>query len=153
MKIYVDADACPVVKIVEAVAKKYQIAVQLLCDTNHILRSDYCEVVIVDAGNDSVDFALANRIKKGDIAVTQDYGVAAMVLSRGAYGIHQNGFWYTDENIESLLSQRHFTKELRRKSAKAHLKGPRKRTKEDDEIFRIELERLIQYCLGNCEIK
>ena len=149
MKIYVDADACPVVKIVEMVAKKYQIAVQLLCDTNHILQSDYCEVVIVDAGNDSVDFALANRIKKGDIAVTQDYGVAAMVLSRGAYGIHQNGFWYSNENIESLLAQRHFTKELRRKSAKTHLKGPRKRMKEDDVAFQVGLERLIQYSMEN----
>ena len=43
MQIFVDADACPVVFIVEAVARKYGVAVTLLCDTNHILYSDYCD--------------------------------------------------------------------------------------------------------------
>lgn len=50
MKIFVDADACPVVRIVEEVAEKYRIDVTLLCDTNHILNSDYSEVIVVGAG-------------------------------------------------------------------------------------------------------
>ena len=50
MKIYVDADACPVVAIVEQIAKEYEIPVTLLCDTNHVLYSDYSEVVTVGAG-------------------------------------------------------------------------------------------------------
>lgn len=82
MKIYVDADACPVVAIVEQIAKEYEIPVTLLCDTNHVLYSDYSEVVTVGAGADAVDFKLVSLCHKGDIVVTQDYGVAAMILER-----------------------------------------------------------------------
>lgn len=73
MKIYVDADACPVVAIVEQIAKEYEIPVTLLCDTNHVLYSDYSEVVTVGAGADAVDFKLVSLCHKGDIVVTQDY--------------------------------------------------------------------------------
>ena len=78
MQIFVDADACPVVSIVEAVAKKYRVAVTLLCDTNHVLYSDYSEVVVVGAGADAVDYKLISICHKGDIVVSHDYGVAAM---------------------------------------------------------------------------
>ena len=100
MQIFVDADACPVVFIVEAVARKYGVAVTLLCDTNHILYSDYSEVVVVGAGADAVDYKLISICHKGDIVVSQDYGVAAMALGKGAYAIHQSGKWYTNENID-----------------------------------------------------
>lgn len=129
LKIYVDADACPVIKIVERIAKKH---------------SDYSEVVIVGAGADAVDFKLVSLIKKGDICVTQDYGVAAMILSKGAYGIHQSGKWYINENMDELLLQRHIAKKVRRSSKKNYLKGPAKRTKEDDLHFEESLERLIK---------
>lgn len=144
MKIFVDADACPVVRIVEKVAKNYQIEVCLLCDTNHILQSNYSEVKIIGAGADAVDFALINLAKRGDVVVTQDYGVAAMALGKGCFGIHQSGRWYTNENIDQLLMERHMAKEARRASSKHHLKGPRKRTKEDDERFEESFERLIE---------
>ena len=71
MQIFVDADACPVVSIVEAVAKEYRVAVTLLCDTNHILYSDYSEVVVVGAGADAVDYKLISICHKGDIVVSQ----------------------------------------------------------------------------------
>ena len=106
MRIYVDADACPVIPIVEQVAEKNNIAVTLLCDTNHVLDSDYSEVKIIGAGADAVDFALINLCGKNDIVVTQDYGVAAMALGKGAYAIHQSGKWYTDENIDQMLMER-----------------------------------------------
>lgn len=144
MKIFVDADACPVVRIVEKVAKNYQIEVCLLCDTNHILQSDYSEVKIIGAGADAVDFALINLAKRGDIVVTQDYGVAAMALGKGCYGIHQSGRWYTNENIDQLLMERHMAKEARRASSKHHLKGPRKRTQEDDNRFEESFIKLIE---------
>lgn len=144
MKIFVDADACPVVRIIEKVAKEYGIEVCLLCDTNHILQSDYSEVKIIGAGADAVDFALINMAKRGDIVVTQDYGVAAMALGKGCYGIHQSGRWYTNENIDQLLMERHMAKEARRASAKHHMKGPRKRTKEDDERFEESFVKLIE---------
>lgn len=144
MKILVDADACPVVKITEQVARQYKIQVILLCDTNHVLRSDYSEVRFVGAGADAVDFALVNLCKKGDIVVTQDYGVAAMALGKGAYGIHQSGRRYTNENIDRLLMERHLAKKARMGSGKHHMKGPAKRTEEDDLRFREGLCRLIE---------
>ena len=143
MRIYVDADACPVIPIVEQVAEKNNIAVTLLCDTNHVLDSDYSEVKIIGAGADAVDFALINLCRKNDIVVTQDYGVAAMALGKGAYAIHQSGKWYTDENIDQMLMERHLGKKARRASGKNHLKGPKKRTEEDDVRFQRSFERLI----------
>lgn len=142
--IWVDADACPVVRIVEQVARKHGIPVTLLCDTNHILTSDYSEVRTISAGRDSVDFALVNLCQRGDIVVTQDYGVAAMSLGKGAHGIHQSGQWYTNENIDGLLMQRHVAQKARRASGKHHFKGPPKRTREDDLHFEDSLNRLIQ---------
>ena len=85
MHIFVDADACPVVGIVEEIAEKYNIPTTLLCDTNHILYSDYSEVIVVGAGADAVDYKLISICHKGDVVVSQDYGVAAMALGKGAY--------------------------------------------------------------------
>ena len=147
MKILVDADACPVVSIVERVAKKYTIPVVLLCDTNHVLQSAYSEVKVIGAGADAVDFALVGLCRKGDLVVTQDYGVAAMVLGKGAYGIHQSGKWYTDENIDRMLMERHISKKVRRSKSRHHLKGPARRTAEDDARFKKSLEQLIQKIL------
>ena len=143
MRILVDADACPVVSIVEKTAKKYEIPVVLLCDTNHVLYSDYSEVITVGAGADAVDFKLVSLCQKGDIVVTQDYGVAAMILGKGAYGIHQSGKWYTNENIDQMLMERHLLKKARNAKKKHHLKGPAKRTEEDDKRFEVSLEKLI----------
>lgn len=145
MEIYVDADACPVVKIVEKVAKENKIEVCLLCDTNHVLQSEYSVIKIIGAGADAVDFALINLCKSGDIVVTQDYGVAAMVLGKNAYAIHQSGRWYTNDNIDQLLMERHMAKAARRAKAKNHLSGPRKRTMEDDRQFEESFRKLVTY--------
>ena len=144
MTIYVDADACPVVRETVEAAKRHGVPVTLLCDTNHALSDDYASVVVIGAGADAVDFALVNRCKKGDIVVTQDYGVAAMALGKGAHPIHQSGMWYTDDNIDRLLAERHVSRKARMAHSKHHLKGPKKRAPEDDERFAQSLERLIQ---------
>ena len=138
MRIYVDADACSVVMVIEQVANKYGLPVTLLCDTNHILTSDYSEVRVIGAGADAVDLALINLCQAGDIVVTQDYGVAAMALGKMAYAIHQNGWRYTAENIDRLLMERHMVKTAWR-SKKAHLKGTARRTESDNEKFVGEL--------------
>lgn len=144
MRIYVDADACPVVKITEQVARKYELPVTLLCDTNHRLTSDYSEVRVIGAGADAVDLALINLCQAGDIVVTQDYGVAAMALGKKAYVIHQNGWQYNAGNIDLLLMKRHMAKKARRSKKKLHLKGPAKRTEEDDDKFATGLISLIE---------
>lgn len=151
MEIYVDADACPVVDIVEKTARKYQIPVTLLCDTNHVLTSGYSEVIVVGAGADAVDYKLISLCHRGDIVVSQDYGVAAMALGKGAYAIHQSGKWYTDENIDQMLMERHLNKKARRASQKKHFKGPKKRTGEDDERFAQSFEQMVKAALEESE--
>ena len=127
----------------EKIAKKYSLPVTLLCDTNHLLYSDYSEVIVVGAGADAVDYKLISICHKGDIVVSQDYGVAAMALGKGAYVIHQSGKWYTNDNMDQMLMERHLNKKTRRKSHKNHLKGLKKRTEEDDVRFAQSFERLI----------
>lgn len=150
MHIYVDADACPVVGIVEKIAKENEISCTLLCDTNHSLRSEYAEVKIIGAGADAVDYALINLCRKGDIVVSQDYGFAAMALGKGAYAIHQSGKWYTNENIDQMLMERHMAKKARMsKRQKTHIKGPSKRTEEDDKRFADSFRRLVEKAKQN----
>ena len=144
MRVFIDADACPVVSIVENISKKYNIPVTLLCDTNHVLTSEYSEVIVVGAGADAVDYKLISICHRGDIVVSQDYGVAAMALGKGAFAIHQSGKWYTNDNIDQMLMERHLNKKARRSSHKNHMKGPRKRTEEDDVRFAQSFEKLIQ---------
>lgn len=131
MQIYVDADACPVVGIVEKIAERYRIPVTLLCDTNHVLHSNYSEVIIVGAGADAVDYKLIGICHRGDIVVSQDYGVAAMALGKGAYAIPQSGKWYTNENIDQMLigkafewkSEKGISQESHQRTEKAHERG------------------------------
>lgn len=142
--IYVDADACPVVKLTEKIARQNGVPVCLICDTNHILHSDYAQVVQVSAGADAVDFALVSKLRAGDIVITQDYGVAALTLARGAYALHQSGMEYTPDNIDGLLAARHAAKAARRASGKHHLKGPKKRCAQDDKNFAAALIGLLE---------
>ena len=148
MTIYIDADACPVIRIAEGIARKHGIPVTLLCDTNHQLASDYSTIRMIGAGADAVDLALINLCRRGDIVITQDYGVAALALGKGAKAIHQSGRQYTDENIDGLLMERHLAKKARR-SGKHHLKGPARRTEEDDRRFAESFEHMIQEALND----
>ena len=134
-RVLIDADACPVNRLAEKIAKEKSVPVILFADTNHVLASDYASIRVIGAGADAVDFALMNENRAGDVVVTQDYGVAAMVLGKGAFAIHQSGRWYTNGNIDRLLMERHFAKKARMGKGKHHLKGPAKRTAEDDERF------------------
>lgn len=83
MMIYIDADACPVTRIAESIACRHSIPVTLLCDTNHVLTSDYSVIKVIGAGADAVDIALINLCQRGDVVITQDYGVAALALGKG----------------------------------------------------------------------
>lgn len=141
MKILIDADGCPVVDTTIDVAKKFAIKVIIMCDTSHIFNKEGAETIILSKGSDSVDFALVNKVKKGDIVVTQDYGLAAMALAKSGHPINQNGKVYTNENIDQLLFTRHISKKAR--NAGVRMKGPKKRQKEDDIIFEESLVNLI----------
>ena len=142
MTILIDADGCPVVDITIAVAQQYGVPCTLLCDTAHEFARPGAETITVSKGADSVDFALVNRVHSGDIVVTQDYGLAAMVLARRARPIRQDGLLYTDDNIGALLLQRHTARKIRQSGGR--LRGSTKRTAQEDEDFRRALEALIQ---------
>lgn len=141
MKILVDADACPVKEILVAEAKKRRIPVTMLIDTSHVLDDGYSTVITVDKGRDSADIRLVNLIRPGDVVVTQDYGVAAVSLARGAQALNQNGLVYSDRNIDRLLDERALGQEIRRAGGRAGKN--RKREKSDDEAFRGAFVRIL----------
>lgn len=141
MKILVDADACPGKKIIEKVARENNLQLVFYCDINHVIDSDYGEVKYVDQCFQSVDIILTNGTQKGDLVVTQDYGVAAMILGKGAYAINPKGYIYDDNNIDRLLFERHISGKIRRSGGKTS--NFKKRTKEDDERLYRNLIKLI----------
>ncbi|SHH85548.1 hypothetical protein SAMN02745823_01210 [Sporobacter termitidis DSM 10068] len=142
MRILIDADGCPVVDITVYLAGKFNIECLILCDTSHVFEKEGAKTMTFSKGADSVDFALVNLLKPGDIVVTQDYGLAAMCLARGAVPLSQDGMVYSDENIDALLLARHTARKIR--NAGGRLKGPAKRTAEQDKKFEDRLFKLIQ---------
>ena len=143
MRIIVDADACPGRDIIEMVAKEKEIEVIMFCDLNHILRSEYSSIRYVDSGFQSVDMAVANESKKEDIVITQDYGVAAMCLAKGAFAISPRGSIYDDENIDRLLFERHIAQKVRRGGGKGKGANHKKRNSEDDERLERNLRKIV----------
>ena len=142
MQVLIDADACPVVDIAVRLCKQYNIPCLLLCDTAHIMHREGADTLIFDKGADSVDFALVNRAKSGDIVITQDYGLASMCLGKRVRVVHQDGWEYTEYNISGLMEQRHAAKKHR--LAGGRTKGPAKRTRQQDEAFAAAFEKLLQ---------
>ncbi len=141
MRILVDADACPVREIILREAKRRGIPVIMIIDTSHELHDDYSQVITVDKGRDSADFKLISLLLPTDIVVTQDFGVAAMALGKGARALNQNGMAYTAENMDRLLFERHLGQKIRRGGGRTA--NPRKRTPDDDRAFETELIRLL----------
>jgi len=141
MQILVDADACPVKPIIVRLAKQKYIPITMLIDTSHELSDGYSTVITVDKQADSVDYALMGLLTREDIVVTQDYGLAAMALGKGAKVVNQNGLIFTDANMDGLLMERHIGQKIRRSGGRT--KGPAKRTKEDDIRFETVFERLL----------
>ena len=142
MQILIDADGCPVVDIAVEIARQYHLACLIICDTAHLIERDGAVTITVPQGADSVDFDLVNRVRGGDVVVTQDYGLAAMCLARKAIPVSQNGMIYSDANIDSLLGARYAARKIRR--AGGRLKGPARRTADQDRAFRETLERLVR---------
>jgi len=141
MRILVDVDACPVKQIIVRLAKQHGIPVTMLIDTSHELNDGYSTIITVDKQADSVDFTLMGLLTRDDIVVTQDFGLAAMVLGKGARAVNQNGLVFTNENIDKLLMERHIGQKIRRSGGKT--KGPAKRTKENNNQFEAALRTLL----------
>ncbi len=141
MKILIDADGCPVTDITVKEAVKRGILVKIFSDTSHLINRTDAQCITVDKGADSADFVIANCAEKGDVTVTQDYGLASMCLARGSFVIRQDGLLYTNENIDMLLASRYEAKKTLRSGGR--IKGPKKRTPEEDESYKKALCRLL----------
>lgn len=142
MRILVDADACPVKEIILQKAKQFGVPVIMVADTSHVISCEGAEVVMVGQEADSADIMLANLTQAGDIVVTQDYGVAALALGKGAWALNQNGMLYDAQNIDALLFSRYIGKKVRRGGGRT--KGPAKRTAADNAAFENALTRLLE---------
>ena len=132
-KLLIDADACPVIDIAIRISCQYEIETFLFCDTSHRIERDNAITITVPKGPDSVDFKLVNAVSKNDIVITQDYGLAAMCLAKGAITVDQNGREMNAENIDQLLSFRYESVKIRRSGGRT--RGPKKRTEENNISF------------------
>ena len=141
MRILIDADGCPVVDITVRLARQFNAECLILCDTAHDYQKAGATTLTFSKGADNVDFQLVNLLHPGDAVVTQDYGLAAMCLARGAVPINQDGLAYTDDNIDALLLARHTARKIR--NAGGRLKGPAKRTADQDKAFEETLRKLL----------
>ncbi len=147
MRIWIDADGCPVVKETIKIARKRRIPVTIVKNIAHRFNEqEGVEVITVDRSVDRVDFVITNALEEGDVVISQDYGLHAMILSRGAHGLQVNGQWITRENIDGHLLRRHENRERRRKE-KRYTKH-KKRTAEDDQHFEEGLETLLEELKG-----
>ncbi|OWZ84318.1 hypothetical protein CDO51_03380 [Natranaerobius trueperi] len=138
MKILVDADSCPVKDIIFEVAENFSIEVVVVKNLSHDIKNDYVRVITVDEGKDAVDFVILNNTQKNDLIITQDYGLASLVLTKYAKAIHPNGWVFTNNNIDGLLMNRHINQQIRKRDGKL-TKVP-KRKKEDNIKFKNLLE-------------
>lgn len=142
MKIYVDADGCPVVDISIKIAKEYNLEIIVVKNYAHCIVDDYATIISVDIAKDSADFYIVNKIEKDDIVVTQDYGLAVMCLGKGSIPIDQNGLIYTNDNIDGMLNRRHIHRELRQQGK--YFSKTKKRKYESNKTFEIKLKELIE---------
>lgn len=133
LKIYIDGDGCPVMKETIRVAHQFQIEVMIVCDAAHQIMIEGGETIVVMPGADAVDFEIVNRLNAGDLVITQDYGLAALVLAKKGLALNQNGKWYNDDNMTQLLSVRYRSQKMRQSGVR--LKGPKKRKKEETVQF------------------
>lgn len=142
MDLLVDGDACPNLQDIKTLAVKYHVTMTVFVDYAHSIQDDYFTTVLCEVGNDSVDLVLLNRVKVGDLVITQDYGLASLVLSKGAKVLHVSGKIIDNDNIEQLLMSRYISAK-QRKSGK-RMKGPVKRTDTIRDMFLQQLEFLLQ---------
>lgn len=142
MKILVDADACPksALQICLGLGRKYDTPVWTVASFEHVIESDHHVLV----GNDpqETDIKLANLTEAGDVIITQDWGLAAIVLGKEARCLTPVGREFCSERMDFLLDERAMKAKLRRGGGRT--KGPKKRTAEDDRRFGMCLERILR---------
>ena len=142
MKIIIDADACPkaVLTICLKLGQKYAIPVWTVASFNHNIESDHH--TIVGSASQEADLKVINLAEKGDLAVTQDWGLAAMLLGKKVRTLNPDGREFRPETIEFMLEEREAKAKYRRSGGRT--KGPKKRTEAEDHKFSECLEQIIR---------
>lgn len=141
MKLIIDADACPSIPLIEEIAKEHKVEMFLYTDFNHNIKSEYAKVIVVDQGFQSVDMHIVNVVTRNDLVITGDYGLALMCLAKDSVVIHPNGIIYNNENIDKMVFERHISSLARKRNNR--IKGPKKRTKEDDVLLISNLGKIL----------
>lgn len=141
MKMIVDADACPktVLHITLQLGQKYEIPVWTVASFNHVIESDHH--IMVGNAPQEADMKIINMTTAGDIVITQDWGLAALVLGKKGHCIHPAGWIYRSDRIDQMLEEREMKAKLRRGGGRT--KGPKKRTEDEDVKYKENLERIL----------
>ena len=146
MQIYVDADACPVKKEIEQVATRHKINVIFVSNGGiRPSQNPFINIVVVTAGLDKADKYILDEISDGDIAITGDIPLAAMVIENGGQVIKNNGELLTENNIGNMLAMRNLMTDLRAADP-FYTQTHKQFSKRDRSRFADKLEKLIQKC-------
>ncbi|HOQ08837.1 MAG TPA: DUF188 domain-containing protein [Syntrophomonadaceae bacterium] len=146
MRILVDADACPVMNIIQSIASTFGIQVIWVASIDHNIHSQYGKVITVDHAPEAVDLYIVNHTVPGDIVVTQDLGLASLVLAKGAQPLTPLGRILHEEDMDNILYQRYINKKARRQGY--HIGKTTARTDQDDQRFKQALLGLITAAMG-----
>lgn len=155
MRIWVDADACPVVikEILYRAAERTNITTTLVA--NQFLRtppSAYINTIQVASGFDVADNHIVLALSAGDLVITADIPLAAQVVEKGAHALNPRGELYTEANIKERLAMRNLMEELR--SNGIEINGPSTFNQSNRQAFAASLDRLIaQYLKQSGTVK
>jgi len=144
MKIWVDADACPVVikEILFKAAKRTQVEVTLIANqTIAVPNSPYIHFLRVAPGFDVADNEIVKRCEVSDLVITADIPLAAEVIEKGGHALNPRGQMYTTDNIKQRLTMRDFMDTLR--SSGIQTGGPAALNKSDRQAFANELDKFL----------
>ena len=141
MKVIIDGDACPVLKIIFKICDEMNTRCICVHDYCHEIYCGTAEEFVVDKQSDSADFKIVSLAEKCDVVITNDYGLAALCLAKNCIAINFGGRIYDAGNIDGLLMRRHVGKKLRR--AGRHLKGSPKRSAQEDSLFEKTLTKIL----------
>ena len=146
-QIIIDGDACPVVSSVIELTQETGIFVTIIRSFSHFstqIDPEHVRTVYVDDGPESVDYKIVQLASSEDIVITQDYGLASLLLNKVKFVMHHKGFLFNDDNIQQLLDQRYINAQIRKQGGRH--KGPPPFTKQDRQHFEHQFKLLIQTC-------
>lgn len=140
MKIFIDADGAPWRDLVVERGRRHGVTVVIVADYSHdIPPEEGVERVVVDRGADAADFAIVNRVHAGDLVITQDVGLASLVLPQGATVISPRGYEFIEGSMEGRLARRWLHGRIRK--AGGRVTGPPPLSEDDRDRFLMLLDK------------